>query len=1200
MGRLSFAIALNLITDNFKKGVNTVKSGFSSMQAKIITFSTALDLVKNAFSSFAAQSLSIVRDTNRASTALKNVSGSAAELVGNQKFLVDLSKKYGANVNDLSTSYAKFTASAKLAGMPLSVQKSLFESVSRATAAFALSSEDTNSVFLALSQMMGKGKIQAQELRLQMGEKLPIALQAMAKAAGVSVGQLDKMMQKGELISGEVLPKFGKALDELIPNVDTNHLETSVNRLQNAKIELLKSTPVSDTYKLFIDTLTEAVSGLTSALNSTGAQKFFAKFKTAVIDFVTFLKNNAGSLVTKIVGLFAGIKISKFFTQFKAFSKASDDAMVTNATVAHAKVRMLENGTTRLKRQIATEEVSIEKLSGDERLAAEVQLTSKKKQLAANEVALTKAKNTARVADERAAAVQSGNAWEATWAKIKTGATSLATSLKAVWATVGPMILITLVTELIAKFVEWKSKADSIRNSFRDYRNEAGKAVHTREIVELEELKQQYDHAKVNSRERLDLEKRIGEVTGQHVTGEKNINKLLTQRISLLQAAAAVEYYTTKTLTLQDRQDELKQKYGGKVPGSKANEEQLYTLLKRSIIGSVLLNPVAIIKLVKGVFKGAELANDINEFAANTKMLSDAHRKLASAETRAGKIVEDPYNPTSDGDKKKKKKKADKAQEELDNAKTQYTDSLMKIALSEKVGLKTSDQANKARKELIVSTYSELATSKYPKVRASAFTQKLGSEYRQIEANKPLDDLNTIAGDYYKKLDDLKKQFSSGAITQNEYAQSISDLIAETRKSMSLLPDMTGKSKKYVDSLFDLSSSMSSTRNSLVQKLPAEEQRDTTLDYKKTNTDILSEQLDKAKKRLDDLKSMAVQSTGQMVDAINDQLSKVTSLSDALKLAEVKKDAEDFSKDLKEKTWDGIRDIADGSDRILSSWQQLGQTLSSTDASGWEKIMAIWQALEDSVDSIFNIINAIGEWTKASDDLTHAKEKEKILVSAANAKESASSKELTGTSIAESAAKTAACETTGVAKMTESGIVTGANAKESASNITVAGTAETAASATTAAAAAKAAATVTGSAVSTAASELEASENRKTVAGNVAAAGSEVIKQNAKIPFVGIALAAAGLIAILGLFGKLPKFAFGGIVGGSSTSGDNMLARVNSGEMILNGSQQKKLFNVINAGGAAGAQQSIVSTKVRGEDMYLTIRNYMKSKNKSW
>ena len=59
MGRLSFAIALNLITDNFKKGVSDVKGGFSSMQAKIVTFSAAFDLIKQAFVGFSSQVIGI-------------------------------------------------------------------------------------------------------------------------------------------------------------------------------------------------------------------------------------------------------------------------------------------------------------------------------------------------------------------------------------------------------------------------------------------------------------------------------------------------------------------------------------------------------------------------------------------------------------------------------------------------------------------------------------------------------------------------------------------------------------------------------------------------------------------------------------------------------------------------------------------------------------------------------------------------------------------------------------------------------------------------------------------------------------------------------------------------------------------------------------------------------------------------------------
>ena len=151
--------------------------------------------------------------------------------------------------------------------------------------------------------------------------------------------------------------------------------------------------------------------------------------------------------------------------------------------------------------------------------------------------------------------------------------------------------------------------------------------------------------------------------------------------------------------------------------------------------------------------------------------------------------------------------------------------------------------------------------------------------------------------------------------------------------------DVSSGSPKFVEALSDLATSLSTRVSSIKQTLPTEAKRDTTFDYKKTNTDILGEQVENAKKQLEDLKSMAVQGTDQMVAAINAQMAKVTSLSEALKLAEVKKDVKDFTKELKEKTWNGVKDIADGSDRIVSSWQQLGQTLNSADASGWDKIM---------------------------------------------------------------------------------------------------------------------------------------------------------------------------------------------------------------------------------------------------------------------
>ncbi|MFT0222620.1 tape measure protein [Bacteroides thetaiotaomicron] len=267
-GRLSFSIAINLLTENFKRGTNQVKAAFRSMQMQILTFAAALGAGGIGLTNLVSRFINVARETNRVTTALKNVSGTMSQYADNQKYLLDLAKKYGLEINALTANYAKFTAAASISGMSMIDQRKVFESVSRACTAFGMSADDSNGVMLALSQMMSKGKISSEELRLQMGERLPVALQAMAKAAGVSVAGLDKLLKQGKLMSKDVLPKFAEALNEMISNVDTDNLETSVNRLKNVFTELVNGTDIQSKYKALIDWLTNIVKSAADNIKS--------------------------------------------------------------------------------------------------------------------------------------------------------------------------------------------------------------------------------------------------------------------------------------------------------------------------------------------------------------------------------------------------------------------------------------------------------------------------------------------------------------------------------------------------------------------------------------------------------------------------------------------------------------------------------------------------------------------------------------------------------------------------------------------------------------------------------------------------------------------------------------------------------------------------------------------------------------------
>ena len=80
---------------------------------------------------------------------------------------------------------------------------------------------------------------------------------------------------------------------------------------------------------------------------------------------------------------------------------------------------------------------------------------------------------------------------------------------------------------------------------------------------------------------------------------------------------------------------------------------------------------------------------------------------------------------------------------------------------------------------------------------------------------------------------------------------------------------------------------------------------------------------------------------------------------------------------------------------------------------------------------------------------------------------------------------------------------------------------------------------------------------------------------------------------------SIPKFADGGIFSGSSFIGDNMIARVNSGEMILNNRQQKNLFNLLNGNGSNGSNgKAQVELKIKGKDLKGVVNNYDKIKRR--
>ena len=108
-------------------------------------------------------------------------------------------------------------------------------------------------------------------------------------------------------------------------------------------------------------------------------------------------------------------------------------------------------------------------------------------------------------------------------------------------------------------------------------------------------------------------------------------------------------------------------------------------------------------------------------------------------------------------------------------------------------------------------------------------------------------------------------------------------------------------------------------------------------------------------------------------------------------------------------------------------------------------------------------------------------------------------------------------------------------------------------------------------------------------------AAASVAKSASATPVVGwiLALAAvAGIIALIASSKSAAKFAQGGIVPGTSFSGDKVTAQLNSGEMVLNTKQQHNLFNLLNNPNAANGTDGQVEFTIKGQDLKGVLRNY--------
>ncbi|NCC05662.1 MAG: hypothetical protein EOM37_16850, partial [Proteobacteria bacterium] len=224
------------------------------------------------------------------------VTGSQAAAAETLSFLREEAGRLGQNFYALAPEFKNVMAAARGTAMEGENVRKMFSAIAAASTALGLSADDTHGTLRALQQMMSKGKIQAEELRGQLGERLPGALNLMAKAMGVSTAELNKMMEDGKLLADEALPKLTAEIERVYgAAAETAALESAqaaVNRLSQEWTEFKINLFDNEAAVAGINAITSALKTLTEYAGLRSVSDTFAQgaglAAKGLIDFDVF------------------------------------------------------------------------------------------------------------------------------------------------------------------------------------------------------------------------------------------------------------------------------------------------------------------------------------------------------------------------------------------------------------------------------------------------------------------------------------------------------------------------------------------------------------------------------------------------------------------------------------------------------------------------------------------------------------------------------------------------------------------------------------------------------------------------------------------------------------------------------------------------------------------------------------------------
>lgn len=280
-GLLSQFIQKAGVADNaLKRAEHSTRSWGHALRDSVIVLSlirSAIQNVSDAAFGWQRSIISVNADLQRSIAMMKSFSSSADEAVKSQEAIADvrmLMNKAASAPFDMSAITDSFV---KLRVAGIDDTKGSLDTLIDSVAAFGGTSDNLKRASVAIQQMAGKGVVSMEELRQQLGESVPTAIQAMADGLGTTYDELVKQISLGRVKAGPAITAMMDELERLFSGraeamMDTwsgavAQFQTSIKNIAAAFGGLEDSGYAENGY---MSTLTNELRSLTDLMNSPG------------------------------------------------------------------------------------------------------------------------------------------------------------------------------------------------------------------------------------------------------------------------------------------------------------------------------------------------------------------------------------------------------------------------------------------------------------------------------------------------------------------------------------------------------------------------------------------------------------------------------------------------------------------------------------------------------------------------------------------------------------------------------------------------------------------------------------------------------------------------------------------------------------------------------------------------------------------